>query len=70
MCFYPGTLALAVKEGVFGNPRTSPEAKHHLSIAQELTKTCFLTYNQTFTGLAPEITHFNTMVCIAHVSVD
>ncbi|CAG0897121.1 unnamed protein product [Cyprideis torosa] len=58
VCFYPGTLVLAVYEGAFGS-LDSPEAERQMTIAHELASTCYETY-VTPTGLAPEITHFNT----------
>ncbi|CAG0879614.1 unnamed protein product [Darwinula stevensoni] len=49
-CFLPGTLILAVENGL-------PE--YMKSFGEELLKTCYLTYKWNPTFLAPEITHFN-----------
>lgn len=50
-CYLPGTLALGHKLGM-------PE--DHLTLANDLLKTCYETYAQQPTFLAPEITYFNT----------
>ncbi|CAG4939913.1 unnamed protein product [Parnassius apollo] len=49
-CFLPGTLALGHANGL-------PD--WHMSMAEELLYTCYLTYAAHPTFLAPEITHFN-----------
>lgn len=49
-CFLPGTLALGHANGL-------PD--WHLTMAEELLYTCYLTYAVHPTYLAPEITHFN-----------
>ncbi|XP_048488574.1 endoplasmic reticulum mannosyl-oligosaccharide 1,2-alpha-mannosidase isoform X2 [Plutella xylostella] len=49
-CFLPGTLALGYANGM-------PE--WHMTMAEELLYTCYLTYAAHPTFLAPEITHFN-----------
>ena len=65
VCFMPGTIALGATGGV-----TVEEAKkggkwgkkeeEELNLAIELTKTCWGMYKVTATGLAPEITFFET----------
>uniref|UniRef100_A0A0V0J461 alpha-1,2-Mannosidase n=3 Tax=Schistocephalus solidus TaxID=70667 RepID=A0A0V0J461_SCHSO len=50
VCFLPGTLAYGYLHGM-------PE--DHLELAKRLLRTCVATYNQSATGLSPEITHFN-----------
>ncbi|KAG6446541.1 endoplasmic reticulum mannosyl-oligosaccharide 1,2-alpha-mannosidase [Manduca sexta] len=49
-CFLPGTLALGHSNGL-------PD--WHMTMAEELLYTCYLTYAAHPTFLAPEITHFN-----------
>ncbi|CAB3225945.1 unnamed protein product [Arctia plantaginis] len=49
-CFLPGTLALGHANGL-------PD--WHMTMAEELMYTCYLTYAAHPTFLAPEITHFN-----------
>ncbi|XP_061729539.1 endoplasmic reticulum mannosyl-oligosaccharide 1,2-alpha-mannosidase [Cydia pomonella] len=49
-CFLPGTLALGHANGL-------PD--WHMTMAEELMTTCYLTYKAHPTFLAPEITHFN-----------
>ena len=49
-CFLPGVLALGTHYGL-------PDA--HLELARELMVTCYQMYEQSPTGLSPEITHFN-----------
>ena len=56
-CFLPGTLILAVENGL-------PE--YMKSFGEELLKTCYLTYKWNPTFLAPEITHFNFEVSYSH----
>lgn len=50
-CFLPGTLALGYKNGM-------PQS--HMTLAEELAYTCFLTFARQPTFLAAEITYFNT----------
>lgn len=50
-CYLPGTLALGVFHA--GMPAS------HMTLAQELVKTCYETYVRQPTGLAPEITYFH-----------
>lgn len=52
-CYLPGTLALGVHNGL---------PKSHERLAEELMTTCYQTYAQQPTFLAPEITYFNTQV--------
>ncbi|KAJ8925240.1 hypothetical protein NQ315_001427 [Exocentrus adspersus] len=49
-CYLPGTLALGVQNGL---------PKKHMKLAEELLTTCYQTYAQQPTFLAPEITYFN-----------
>ncbi|XP_063227766.1 endoplasmic reticulum mannosyl-oligosaccharide 1,2-alpha-mannosidase isoform X2 [Bacillus rossius redtenbacheri] len=49
-CYLPGTLALGVHSGL---------PKSHMRLAEELLFTCYQTYAQQPTFLAPEITYFN-----------
>ncbi|KAK9696119.1 Glycosyl hydrolase family 47 [Popillia japonica] len=49
-CFLPGTLALGTHHGL---------PTSHLKLAEELLTTCYQTYAQQPTFLAPEITYFN-----------
>ncbi|CAB3364923.1 Hypothetical predicted protein [Cloeon dipterum] len=48
-CYLPGTLALGVHNGM---------PKEHMKLAEDLLWTCYQTYAQTPTFLAPEITYF------------
>ena len=50
-CFYPGTLALGLINGLH------PEQR---GLAQELTRTCYSAYTAMPSGIAPEVFHFNT----------
>lgn len=50
-CYLPGTLIL-------GHKYNMPD--FHLILANELLETCYQTYMKQPTGLAPEITYFNT----------
>jgi len=53
VCYLPGTLALGVHHGI------DPTGEGgHMEMARELMVTCFEFYNQTATGLSPEIAHF------------
>ncbi|KAL1517235.1 hypothetical protein ABEB36_001025 [Hypothenemus hampei] len=49
-CYLPGTLALGVHNGL---------PLSHMKLAEELMTTCYQTYAQQPTFLAPEITYFN-----------
>jgi len=51
VCFLAGTLALGHHNGL---------PKEHLTLAQELAYTCYLTFARQPTFLAPEISYFNT----------
>lgn len=53
-CYLPGTLALGYHIGM-------PHS--HMKLAEELLLTCYQTYAQQPTFLAPEITYFNIQVC-------
>ncbi|BET02539.1 Endoplasmic reticulum mannosyl-oligosaccharide [Nesidiocoris tenuis] len=50
VCYLPGTLALGYAHGL-------PE--DHLELAEDLMNTCYHTYSERPTFLAPEITYFN-----------
>jgi mannosyl-oligosaccharide alpha-1,2-mannosidase len=53
VCYLPGTLALGVYHGL------DPDGTlGHMEMAKELMVTCFEFYNQTATGLSPEIAFF------------
>ncbi|CAG8582791.1 11060_t:CDS:2 [Ambispora gerdemannii] len=64
VCFLGGTLALGATGGVKikDYSELSVEAQEDLSIAKRLTETCVQMYFRTATGLAPEITFFETNV--------
>lgn len=49
-CYLPGTLALGVHLGM---------PQKHMQLAEQLLNTCYQTYAQQPTFLAPEITYFN-----------
>ncbi|XP_073974597.1 alpha-Mannosidase class I b [Rhodnius prolixus] len=49
-CYLPGTLALGYHHGL---------PKSHMELAEELIYTCYRTYAERPTFLAPEITYFN-----------
>lgn len=49
-CFLPGTLALGTIHGLDHN---------HLTLAANLTKTCYEMYHQMPTGLSPDIAGMN-----------
>jgi len=55
VCYLPGTMALGVMHGL---------PSWHMDIAKSLLETCYLTYKNQPTGLAPEITFFKTEVRI------
>ena len=50
-CFYPGLLAL----GLLNNQHSQ-----YLTLAKGLTQSCYLAYNATPSGLAPDSFVFNT----------
>ncbi|KAM7540554.1 hypothetical protein Aperf_G00000020409 [Anoplocephala perfoliata] len=50
VCFLPATLAYGYLHGMPAD---------HLELAESLTETCFHLYNDTKTGLSPELVHFN-----------
>ncbi len=53
VCFLSGTLAVGTMHGL---------PSWHMELAKDLLHTCYLTYKRQPTGLAPEITFFNTDV--------
>lgn len=53
VCYLPGTLALGVHNGL---------PAEHMQLAQDLLYTCYQTYAQQPTFLAPEITYFQIKV--------
>ncbi|CAH0016323.1 unnamed protein product [Clonostachys rhizophaga] len=64
VCFLPGTIALAVTEGLTEAearklPSWSKEKEEDMKLARELTQTCWGMYKYMATGLAAEITYFN-----------
>lgn len=63
VCFMPGTIALGATSGLpLSVARKSAswnqQREEEIFISRELMKTCWATYLNTKTGLAPEITHF------------
>ncbi|KAJ5948462.1 Mannosyl-oligosaccharide 1-2-alpha-mannosidase [Penicillium verhagenii] len=63
VCFMPGTIALGATGGqplskARQSPDWSQQREEEILISRELMKTCWATYLNTRTGLAPEITHF------------
>ncbi|KAJ5894367.1 Mannosyl-oligosaccharide 1-2-alpha-mannosidase [Penicillium taxi] len=63
VCFMPGTIALGATGGIpLADARESADwtqqKEDEILISRELMKTCWATYLQTKTGLAPEISHF------------
>ncbi|XP_049960338.1 endoplasmic reticulum mannosyl-oligosaccharide 1,2-alpha-mannosidase isoform X1 [Schistocerca serialis cubense] len=56
-CYLPGTLALGVHYGL---------PQDHMELAEELLNTCYQTYAQQPTFLAPEITYFNIQDAIGN----
>ncbi|KAJ5739783.1 Mannosyl-oligosaccharide 1-2-alpha-mannosidase [Penicillium manginii] len=63
VCFMPGTIALGATSGLpLSVARKSAswnqQREEEMFISRELMKTCWATYLNTKTGLAPEITHF------------
>ena len=64
-CFLPGTIALGATGGrplqeAKKSPTWTRRQDEEMLLAQELTKTCWSTYRFMATGLAPEITYFQT----------
>lgn len=56
-CFFPGLIALTVMElRAAGMPLFH---ENDYELAQQLVKTCYMTYEQTTTGISPEISFFN-----------
>lgn len=53
VCYLSGTLALGVHNGL---------PLDHMKLAEDLLTTCYQTYAQQPTFLAPEITYFNIQV--------
>lgn len=53
VCYLSGTLALGMHNGL---------PSQHLKLAEDLLTTCYQTYAQQPTFLAPEITYFNIQV--------
>lgn len=60
-CFLPGTLALGHANGL-------PD--WHMTMAEELLYTCYLTYASHPTFLAPEITHFNLVSNVLNIPMN
>ncbi|KAL0259680.1 mannosyl-oligosaccharide alpha-1,2-mannosidase [Diplodia seriata] len=63
VCFLPGTIALGATGGIPEAdarklPDWTPEKDAQMTLARELTKTCWGMYEVTKTGLAPEIVWF------------
>ena len=63
VCFMPGTIALAVTEGLLlaearKLPSWSQQKEDDLKLAEELMQTCWGMYKYMKTGLAAEITYF------------
>ncbi|KAI0025590.1 glycoside hydrolase family 47 protein [Xylariomycetidae sp. FL0641] len=64
VCFYPGTIALAVTGGLTEaearkKPTWSQKDEADMQLARELMQTCWGMYKWMATGLAAEITYFN-----------
>ena len=64
VCFLPGTIALAVTDGLTEAearklPTWSEEKEADMQLARELMHTCWGMYKWMATGLAAEITYFN-----------
>jgi mannosyl-oligosaccharide alpha-1,2-mannosidase len=63
VCFLPGTIAQHVSKGrrltkaMF--EQLSPARQEMMSLAVELTETCYHMYKDMASGIAPEIAHFN-----------
>lgn len=65
VCFMPGTIALGATQGkTLAEARKLPtwgkKQENEIELAKKLMKTCWATYKVTATGLAAEITHFET----------
>ncbi|GFP58020.1 mannosyl-oligosaccharide 1,2-alpha-mannosidase [Trichoderma asperellum] len=65
VCFMPGTIALAVTDGLTEAearklPTWSKKKEDDMQLARELMHTCWGMYKYMKTGLAAEITYFNT----------
>jgi len=65
VCFMPGTILLGTTNGttvdnVKQRGLWTAREEEDLNLAKELMKTCYEMYHSTKTGLAPEITFFNT----------
>lgn len=63
VCFMPGTIAIGATGGrplseARKSSDWSQQREEEILISRELMKTCWATYRQTLTGLAPEISHF------------
>ena len=63
VCFMPGTIALGATGGLplskaMQSDQWSRKQDEEMSLARELTKTCWGMYKVAATGLAPEITYF------------
>jgi hypothetical protein len=64
VCFLPGAIALGAAQGISEAeakrlPSWNANKAQQMSLARELTKTCWGMYKVTATGLAPEIVWFN-----------
>ncbi|CAJ0546014.1 Ff.00g094870.m01.CDS01 [Fusarium sp. VM40] len=64
VCFMPGTIALAVTEGLTEAqarklPTWSKKKEEDMQLARELMETCWGMYKYMATGLSAEITYFN-----------
>ncbi len=70
VCFLPGTVLLYVSDGKRMTKATLdalPQKKReYLNFASEFMRTCYETYRQTASGLAPEIVYFQTEAGSAH----
>eukprot|EP00823_Brevimastigomonas_motovehiculus_P008446 TRINITY_DN7738_c0_g1_i1.p1 TRINITY_DN7738_c0_g1~~TRINITY_DN7738_c0_g1_i1.p1 ORF type:complete len:621 (+),score=169.12 TRINITY_DN7738_c0_g1_i1:79-1941(+) len=55
-CFIPGMLALGATSGILHDERLERE---HLSLAEELGKTCYQMYAKMSSGIAPEYARFS-----------
>lgn len=63
VCFMGGLYAMAATEGLplkkaKSQPWWNTERAHYWNMATELTRTCYMIYNETPKGLAPEIVLF------------
>ena len=48
-CFIPAMLALGVQQGAV----TGDKGKYYMSLAEDLTYTCWQMYKQQYTGASP-----------------